>query len=79
MGLDGLRLRKAERKTLVSRTARSRSVNRPVPVDGRAFGDSFLPELLTDLGETGDELLSRHIAKKARSPAGPLADLRRRR
>ncbi len=55
---------------LVSRTARSCSVTRPVSVDSGTLGDRLLPDLLSYLDEASHELFSGNVAEKTRAPAG---------
>lgn len=61
VGLEGLRLRKAETMTLVSRTARSRSVTGVVPVDGGALGNDLLADLFTQLHESSQQLPAGYV------------------
>jgi hypothetical protein len=46
VGLEGLRLRNAETKMLVSKTALKRSVTHPIPVDSGALADRLPPDLI---------------------------------
>ncbi len=59
VGLVGLRLRNADTKTLVSKTAQRRSVTFPIPFDSRTLRDSLTAYPLTHCQEPAGKLLTR--------------------
>ena len=78
VGLVGLRLRYADKMTLVSNTARSRSVTFPISLDGHPAGNSLAAYFFANLAQLHGKLVTRQGAQRGSALPGRSADLSRR-